>query len=301
MNEMRAADRDVNRAIRSWLHEDRHEDASRIAGAVLDRVEATPERRAVWLAWRTPNMNRFVAIGLGAAAVVIVGVFLGAQLLGSSSPRLPGAGATATPTSTPAAFVPVPYQFFNLEAPDAPRMNVTIPTAGWTTSPFFTKGDEVNNVPEAAILTYLEAPGTGFYVFADPCKHMSTKPETPATTVDEIAAALAAQASRNASEPVDVTVGGYAGKAINLTVPRDVNIDACEGPEFATFATTKDDLARYQQGPGQIDDIYIVDVNGTVVIIDAMYRPSTPAELVDEMRGIVESATFTLPSTASTS
>ena len=33
-------------------------------------------------------------------------------------------------------------------------------------------------------------------------------PETPATTAEEIVAALAAQASRDASEPVDVTVGG---------------------------------------------------------------------------------------------
>lgn len=298
MNDMRAPDRDVNRAIRSWLHEDRHEDASRIAGAVLDRVEATPQRRADWLAWRTPNMNRYVAIGLGAAAVVIAGVFLGAQLLGSSSPRLPGGGATSTPTSTPAAFVPVPYQFVNDAAADAPMMNVTIPTAGWVTSPFFMKGDEVNNLPEAAILTYLESPGTGFYVFGDPCKMESTRPATPATTVDEIAAALAAQASRDASEPVDVTVGGYAAKAINLTVPDDVTIDACEGSEFGTFGTTKDPLARYHQGPGQIDDLYIVDVNGAIVIIDAMYRPNTPAELVDEMRGIVESATFTIPPAA---
>jgi RNA polymerase sigma-70 factor (ECF subfamily) len=40
-------DGDVTRAIRSWLHEDRREDASRIAAAVLDRVEATPRRRPV--------------------------------------------------------------------------------------------------------------------------------------------------------------------------------------------------------------------------------------------------------------
>ena len=46
MTDFNASDRDVNRAIRSWLHEDRHEDASRIAGAVLDQVETTPQRRS---------------------------------------------------------------------------------------------------------------------------------------------------------------------------------------------------------------------------------------------------------------
>ena len=46
MSDFNAPDRDVTRAIRSWLHEDRHKDATRIAAAVLDRVETTPRRRA---------------------------------------------------------------------------------------------------------------------------------------------------------------------------------------------------------------------------------------------------------------
>ena len=36
MTNPQISDRDVNRAIRSWLHENRHEDAARVAGAVLD-------------------------------------------------------------------------------------------------------------------------------------------------------------------------------------------------------------------------------------------------------------------------
>ena len=38
MTDFRTTDRDVNRAIRSWLREDRHEDVSRIAGVVLGQV-----------------------------------------------------------------------------------------------------------------------------------------------------------------------------------------------------------------------------------------------------------------------
>ena len=63
MTDFKTSDRDVNRAIRSWLHEDRHEDVSRVAGAVLDQAETTPQRRATWWpARRTPTMNKFVAI-----------------------------------------------------------------------------------------------------------------------------------------------------------------------------------------------------------------------------------------------
>ena len=84
MTNDRASDRDVNRAIRSWLHEDRHEDVSRVAGAVLDQVETIPQRRATWWpAWRTPTMNKLLTYGLGAAAVVVL-LLVGAQFVGSS-------------------------------------------------------------------------------------------------------------------------------------------------------------------------------------------------------------------------
>ncbi len=77
-----SADRDINRVVRSWLHEERHEDADRVLGAALDQVDTTPQRRStLWTAWRDSPMNKFVAIGLGAAAVVVA-LFIGAQLVG---------------------------------------------------------------------------------------------------------------------------------------------------------------------------------------------------------------------------
>ncbi len=93
MTDFDASDRDVNRAIRSWLREERHEDVSRIAGAVLDQVETIPQRRATWWpVWRTPIMNKIVGFGLVAAAVLAV-VFVGGQLFGS-----PGGGVGGQPT-----------------------------------------------------------------------------------------------------------------------------------------------------------------------------------------------------------
>ncbi|MGH2488998.1 MAG: hypothetical protein ACRDFR_05220, partial [Candidatus Limnocylindria bacterium] len=67
-----STDRDVTRIVRSWLSEDRHEDADRVLNTVLDQLDTTPQRRTSWSAWRELFMNKFVAIGLGAAAVVAV-------------------------------------------------------------------------------------------------------------------------------------------------------------------------------------------------------------------------------------
>jgi hypothetical protein len=100
MTDFKTSDRDVNRAIRSWLHEDRHEDVSRIAGAVLDQVDTIPQRRATWWpARRTPTVNRIFGFGLAAAAVVVV-LIVGAQFVGSPGTGGLGAGPTATPEST---------------------------------------------------------------------------------------------------------------------------------------------------------------------------------------------------------
>ncbi len=102
MTDFNASDRDVTRAIRSWLHEDRHEDISRVAGAVLDLLDTTPQRRSpLWPARRIPFMNKLVSVGLGAAAVVAA-LVIGAQVLGPPAPGDVGGVPSASPSPTPA-------------------------------------------------------------------------------------------------------------------------------------------------------------------------------------------------------
>jgi hypothetical protein len=103
MTDPHASDQDVSRVIRSWLHEDRHEDASRVAGAVLDTVDATQRRRTTWWpARRTPLMSKFVSLGLG-AAVVVVAVVIGNQVLvPAPAPGGVGSAPSAVPSPTPA-------------------------------------------------------------------------------------------------------------------------------------------------------------------------------------------------------
>jgi hypothetical protein len=323
----RAVDRAVDRAIRSWLHEDRHEDVSRIAGAVLDQVDTTPQRRLRWPAWRTPLMNKLIPIGLGAAAVVVVAV-VGVQLLGPTGDGVVGAGATSspTPTATPQPSVTtssrpadgsLPNGPFLITGADGPNdggtvaVTVDIASPGWFAFPDFdgaNKDDDGLDAPQsvgALLLAWSWPAGTGFAVFGDPCQWATTIPETPATTPDEIATAFAAQAQTDAAAPVDVTVGGYTGKMITLQVPtsyevpgatREEEFADCDEDSFAFYgiagAKPGEELARNAQGPGQIDELWILDVGGSIVILDATYGPAAPAELVDELRTMAESATF---------
>jgi hypothetical protein len=315
MTDFKTSDRDVNRAIRSWLHEDRHEDVSRVAGAVLDQVDATPQRRATgWPARRTPIMNKFAAIGLAAAAVVVA-LVVGAQIFstpnaGVGADQTPTATAEPTPEPTPspsagAGLAEGPFLVFDPAAQQppldgGPPITVTISASGWTSLPQFSalmKGDQADP-PEGAGAGLLTGDSGAFFVYGDPCHWASTTPETPATTVDDMVAALAAQASRDASAPVDVTVGGYAGKSITLHVPNDAPdrqtaFADCDQSTFATYGVEGiEGPVRWQQGPGQIDEFWILDVDGVTVILDAEYSPATPGDLIDEVRSLAESATF---------
>jgi hypothetical protein len=308
MTDFNASDRDVSRAIRSWLHEDRHEDVSRIAAAVLDRVDTTPQRRSTWWpARRTPTMNKFLAIGLGAAAVVVA-LFVGVQLFGSPSG---GTGGQASPTATveptaeptpeptPAGLLPEgPFMILDGQADDpaalAPPLTVTIPAPDWygeVGGGTLVKNDSYDPPDGSAMIIFVQPE---FIVYGDACHWESTVPESPATTVDDVVAALSSQASRDASEPVDITLGGYAGKSITLEVTNDADFTDCDPGYGGSWDCGGDGVSPcgYHSGPGEIDTIYILDVDGPIMVWNTSYYAGTPAEDVAELEAIVQSASF---------
>lgn len=304
-----STDRDTTRIVRSWLRTDENESADRVLGTVLNALDTTPQRRATWWpARRTPTMNRFLTIGLGTAAVVAL-LFVGSQLFGSPS-GLGGPGAEPTPTPEPTATAEPPVQS-SVEPSPTPdgllpegshvlldagvAMTVDIPGPDWYGEPagrVLTKNDSSDGPDGAGMIVF----SSELYVYGDPCEWSTTRPETPATTVDELVAALSAQASRDASAPSDITVDGYAGTSITLHVPEDAVFSDCDEGTFGSWGTGGfSSPDRYHQDPGQIDELWIVDVDGVLVVIDAAYYEGTPAEVVDEMRAIVESTTFEAP------
>ena len=296
------AHRDPDRLVDAFLQEGQTE----LADHVYDTVRATIEhrhQRAVVGPWRTPTVNKFVSIGLGAAAVVVVAI-VGAQLLGPTTEG-PGAAPTAstdpTPTPSEAAWSGIPAGPFTVAdaSSGAPvPTTITISTPGWTFDEEFSalgKGQEVDNLPEASILFWGYAAPAAFDVYGDPCRWMSSAPDAPATTIDDFAAALAAQPSRDATAPVDVTIGGYEGRSLTIHVPADAVFEDCDEDNFTSYGVATDggtEPSRWHQGPGQIDELWIVDVDGATMVIDAMYRPDTSTELIEEMRAIVDSTRF---------
>jgi hypothetical protein len=129
------------------------------------------------------------------------------------------------------------------------------------------------------------------HVYSDPCQWEGTLEEV-GPTVEDLAAALQDQAMRDATVS-DVALDGFTGELVAMSVPDDMDFDPsapnsdgfndCDRGEFRTWN------GRWQQAPGQRDDVYILDVNGTRVALDVAYYPDLPQADLDEIESIVQS------------
>ena len=122
-------------------------------------------------------------------------------------------------------------------------------------------------------------------VYRDPC-HWKGNGFVPKPGVDNLVAALVAQKLRNPTTPTDVTLAGYSGKYLELSVPADMkssrwtDFDACD----VAFNGVDRDFAgwlgigngeRYEQVPGQVDQLWVLNVNGQRLLVDGTYSPDT--------------------------
>lgn len=243
-------------------------------------------------------MNKFLAVGLAAAAVVVIAIIAFNLLPGSpvpgGEPSVSPEPSAAEPSPSAAADLPVGSSY---ELSSDPPIFATIPAPGWW----------VNDEPVLAKDGNWDPPNGAFLFGAwvgpplipsDPCQFLSTMPDTPASTVDEIVAALASQATRDASAPVDITVDGHSGKSIMLQVPDDIaysdgEFTDCDQGNFCTLAYEDGaECSMHNKSPDQVQEVWILDVDGEIVFMNGQYYAETPPDDIEEVRAILGSMTF---------
>ncbi|MGZ8562674.1 MAG: hypothetical protein ACXWWU_03550, partial [Candidatus Limnocylindria bacterium] len=143
-------------------------------------------------------------------------------------------------------------------------------------------------------------------VFRDACQWVGQDYD-PGPTVDDLVAALVAQPMRNASQPTAVTLAGYPGQYLEWSVPADLksstwtDFDACDiDPSDVVHRNFNSWLGngmgnRYQQVPGQVDRLWVLDVDGQRLVIDATYSADTVQADRDELGSVVASLRFGTP------
>ena len=269
-----------------------------VRDAIRAELPSTHQRPAWWPARRSPEMNNTMKLGLAAAAVVV------AALLGYTYLLAPNVGAPATDDQSPTP-TPTPPELsstttepgtYLLNTQGLPAGEYHLPEGTTLTMPAGWGGREGFRVSKNETPADPGAfTNVGFWiwdddfdtVYLDACQWLDgaiTPPVGP--TVDDLANALASQAQHGDAVPVDVTLDGYSGKMIELTVPSDIDFADCDRGEFRSWH------GRYHQGPGQVDQLYILDVEGQRVVVYSSYMPETSEAERAERQAIVESIQF---------
>ena len=279
-------------AIAAWLVEEARDGApERLLVATRHQLETTRQRRAFWRARRFPEMNAYTKLAVAVAAVVAVAVVGFNFLPGQAGPVGPGPSPTATPSPSPTAS---PQSFFNgpLEAgtvatvADPIKLTFTVPE-GWEAF----EGSCLlpvagTDAPDGMGMCFLEV-GTGLY--SDPCHGPRGAADVPVgPTVDDLVEALSAQSAYDASAPVDVTLGGYSGKRMDLQLPPDVS--SCDNGEFYPW-----EGSIHAQGPSNRWHLWILDVEGYRSVIVSTDYAGTSEEDRAEQQAIIDSIQIQAP------
>lgn len=173
-------------------------------------------------------------------------------------------------------------------------LTVTIPAPGWegeVGGGILLKNDR--QPPDGAGMIIFV--GREYIVYGDACHWKTTVPKTPVTTVRAFVDALASQKSRTASKPVDITLGGYAGKSITLRVPDDVDFAACDPGYGGSWDCGKggDTPCGWHTGSRtEIDTVYLLDLDGQVMAWLTNHHTGTSEADVAQLEAIVRSASF---------
>jgi hypothetical protein len=299
-----STDRDVERIVRSWMDEGVTALPDRVLDLVLDQIPATPQRRASWLARRFPPMSTF-RIGI-AAAVVVIAAIIGFNYVNSnvgSGEPTPTPTLTANPTATPVAIPPLPPNGAGTIVPG--RYTIAVPNSlvvaaitvgdGWTTGGWYIMNPTLFNGFVAKQVSFWTVDN----VYEDLCDRDSLPDPAVGPSVDDLVAALDAQANTDMSPAVEVELGGFAGKRVTMAAADTASL--CLGfgePESLTYFLVSghpDGVQGRELSRNSMDTLWIIDVDGDRVVIATSQVDPEDTDATATIAGVMDSIEFEVP------
>lgn len=308
-------DRELQRLLDRWLEDGPVEVADRVIDDIADRIERVPQRPAWRLRpWRITLMKlqsglaAAAALALVVAVVVLTGFRFGPSNSGGAASITPPSAATGSPS--PASSSPGAYSwpaelaagtYTTSLAWDLPyEITFTVP-AGWSSRDIEIIKDPLRvgetGGPGGVAVSFTLAGN----VVADPCRADGQSPPVGPSAMD-LATALAALPGFTATTPETVEFDRVT-RGIYLELRTNPAALACTAPDIHLW-TLDPDRFRTDLGPTgsavwgaeqPINRIWILDVEGTRLVIDAVAAlDATPAALA-ELQAVVDSVRFERP------
>jgi hypothetical protein len=278
-------------ALGDWLEDQPSQAPDHLLDAFLSDLQRTPQRGR----WRTAvrgvpmlasNTVRFslAAGAVALAALIAVGMWTGQQGLVPGSPPSPSPSASPAPTPTVGAFItPSPLPSAPPTQPPASPTTQPTPTRTPLTwrlgEPFFVQASV--DVASSWIIYRASSAMAGVWAasdnailwitagvrpIVDPCARLQTLVDM-GPTADDIVDALAA-IPVDVSAVTETSIAGYPARHLSFTAPPPR--DGCEDGSFPLWRWSN----GYQHGvgPGHLTQAWVVDVEGTPVLIITEYR-----------------------------
>jgi hypothetical protein len=129
-------------------------------------------------------------------------------------------------------------------------------------------------------------------VYPTGCRWQGKPKIDPGRSVDGLARVLATRPLRHASTPRDAELAGFRGKYLRWSVPSKIDFSRCGQGYFESWTGRGWASDRNQQGPGQVDRLWILDVKGKRLVIDANYLPTATRADRAELDRVVHSIKF---------
>jgi hypothetical protein len=166
-----------------------------------------------------------------------------------------------------------------------PKIELTVPE-GW----FNFKGISVgkgSTPPQKVFVFFWDVA----QVYPTPWKWKGKPMVDPGPDVNGLASAARRPATpqRDCSHPRRAR--GFEGKYLEMSVPSGVNFADCDEGYFESWTANGWGSDRYQQRPRQLD-LWILDVDGERLVIDASTLPKATAEDRAELERVVDSSRF---------
>ena len=126
-------------------------------------------------------------------------------------------------------------------------------------------------------------------VYADACQWQGTLLDRSAiSSADEVVAALATQEGLRVSTPTEVTLDGFAGTYMERRMPARTRVSDCDGAQFRVYLDAGGG-ARYLGRAGHLSLLWVLDVDGVPLVIEASLDAGTSAQIRAELVQMVES------------
>jgi hypothetical protein len=263
---------------------------------------------------RRTQMRKALSVGgtlAVVAAIAVAGAFLvdsrfstdAAPVQPAGQPKVaettdePSPRTTAEDITTIAAFDPLEPGTYTIDPdrdPSTPlRVEYEIADTGWEQWDGAVKFSGEDGHVAATIVTVTNLVNHG-------CRDHSPADPRVGPTVENLATALAElKPFQVTSPPADVTMYGYRGKHLELTVPdlpaEDRGNDLlffteCDrGQLHSWIAQDPVDGFYGYSGPGYTEEFWILDVEGTRLVIAAERSPDRPQKDLAELRAILDS------------